>query len=213
MNRFRDPISGISHLIAAIAAAFGTVTLLILSRGQLQRQIALLIYGISLILLFSASATYHMVIAKPGIIQKLRKFDHSAIYLLIAGTYTPICLQFFTGFWRWGMLGIIWAVALIGIIVKIFIIDAPRWVVSGAYLVMGWFSILAIPQMLKFMPTGAIIWLVVGGLFYSVGAFIYTTKKMDFKPGVFGFHEVWHIFVIFGALSHFIVTAVYIAPV
>jgi hemolysin III len=170
------------------------------------------VYGISVILLFSASATYHLVKANPQVIQRLRKIDHSAIYLLIAGSYTPICLYFFEGFWRWGLLGIIWSMALIGIIVKVFVINAPRWVSAGIYLVMGWLSIMAVQEMLRAMPVGALVWLVLGGLFYTVGAVIYITKKMDFYPGVFGFHEVWHIFVILGSFSHFIVIAVYIAP-
>jgi hemolysin III len=210
-DKFRDPVSGLTHLGAAVLAVFGLGALLWLGRGNLMKEISLLVYGISVILLFSASATYHLVKASPQIIQRLRKMDHSAIYLLIAGSYTPICLYFFEGFWRWGLLAIIWSMALIGIIVKLFVINAPRWVSAGIYLVMGWLSVMAVQEMLRAMPVGALVWLVLGGLFYTVGAVIYITKKMDFYPGVFGFHEVWHIFVILGSLSHFIVIAVYIA--
>jgi hemolysin III len=143
--------------------------------------------------------------------KRLRKLDHAAIYLLIAGTYTPICLTFFTGFWRWGLLGIVWGFALVGIVVKMFVMNAPRWVTAGIYLIMGWLAVFAIQQIITSMPAAAMFWLVAGGLFFTLGAIIYITKKMDFFPGVFGFHEVWHIFVILGCLSHFILVARYVA--
>ncbi len=211
-EKLRDPVSGLTHLGAAIAAAVGLVVLLYLGRGNTLKEVSLLVYGISLILMFLASALYHMIKSRPEVIQRLRKFDHSAIYLLIAGTYTPICLHFFSGFWRWGLLGIIWGMALAGIGVKLFVIKAPRWVTAGIYLLMGWLAISAIREMLQSMPVSALVWLLVGGLFFTVGAVVYITKKPDFWPGIFGFHEVWHIFVILGCLSHFILVAAFIAP-
>jgi hemolysin III len=117
-----------------------------------------------------------------------------------------------TGFWRWGFLGIIWSIALVGIVTKIFIVRAPRWLSAGLYLLMGWLAIFGVPEMVRTFPPGALVWLAVGGLFYTVGAIIYITKWLDFYPGVFGYHEVWHIFVILGGLSHYILVAVYIAP-
>ncbi len=211
-EKLRDPVSGLTHLGAAIAAAVGLVVLLYLGRGNTLKEVSLLVYGISLVLMFLASALYHMIKSRPEVIQRLRKFDHSAIYLLIAGTYTPICLHFFSGFWRWGLLGIIWGMALAGIGVKLFVIKAPRWVTAGIYLLMGWLAISAIREMLQSMPVSALVWLLVGGLFFTVGAVVYITKKPDFWPGIFGFHEVWHIFVILGCLSHFILVAAFIAP-
>jgi hemolysin III len=211
LKRLREPVSGLTHLGAAIAAAIGTTILLYLSREDIPKQLSVLVYGAALILMFAASACYHLINSSPQVIQRLRKFDHSAIYLLIAGTYTPICLQFFTGFWRWGLLAIIWSMALAGIIVKVFIINAPRWLTASIYLIMGWLSIMAIKQMLIAMPVGALVWLILGGGFFTIGAIIYITKKPDFYPRVFGFHEIWHIFVILGCLSHFIVITKYVA--
>ena len=211
IDKFRDPVSGLTHLAAAIAAFFGLIGLLYAGRGDLGKEISFLIYGLSLILMFSASATYHLVKAEPGALLYLRKLDHSAIYLLIAGTYTPICLFFFTGFWQWGLLAIIWLMALVGICIKLFVIHAPRWVTAGVYLLMGWLSIMAVQEMLHSMPAGAIGWLIAGGLFYTLGALIYILKKPDFFPGIFGFHEIWHIFVILGCFSHFVVIAAFIA--
>jgi hemolysin III len=159
--------------------------------------------------MFAASAAYHLALAGDRVLLMLRKLDHSAIYLLIAGTYTPICLLFFRGFWREGLLAIIWGMALTGIIVKMFIIRAPRWVSAGIYLVMGWLCVMGFREILATLPAGALGWLLAGGLFYTIGAVVYITKKMDLLPGLFGFHEVWHIFVILGALSHYLLVAVF----
>ena len=137
LKRLREPVSGLTHLVTAIAAVPGLAALLWLGRGSLAKELSLLVYGSSLVLMFSSSAAYHLANSGPQAVQRLRKLDHSAIYLLIAGTYTPICLHFFDGFWRWGMLGIIWGMALIGVTVKLFVIKAPRWLTAGVYLSMG----------------------------------------------------------------------------
>lgn len=109
------------------------------------------------------------------------------------------------------MLTIIWSMAISGILIKVFIINAPRWITAGVYLVMGWMAVLAVSEISLRMPAAAITWMVIGGLFYSLGAIIYITKKLNFIPGVFGFHEIWHLFVIFGAASHFYLIAKFIA--
>jgi hemolysin III len=212
MKRFRDPVSGFTHLGAAIAAFIGLGLLLIIARENLWKQFSLMVYGFSLTLMFSASAAYHLPKARPQVILWLRKLDHAAIYLLIAGTYTPICLNMFTGFWKWGMLAIVWSFALIGILIKMFFINSPRWASAAVYMIMGWLAVIAMGEIITTMPAGAIFWLVAGGLVFSLGAVVYATKIMNFKPGVFGFHESWHIFVILGCLCHFILIALYVAP-
>jgi hemolysin III len=207
IKSFREPVSGLTHFSAALVSLLGLAILLIKGWGNGLQMMAFLIYSTSLVLMFSASAVYHLTDSSNRVISVLRKLDHTAIYLLIAGTYTPICLLFFNGFWQIGLLSIVWAFAFAGIVVKLFTIHAPRWVTAGIYLVMGWLCILAIGEIVRTVPQGAIIWLVLGGLFYTFGAVIYMTKKMDFKPGIFGFHEVWHVFVILGAFSHFLMIA------
>jgi hemolysin III len=210
--KMREPINGLTHLVAALVAAAGIVFLLIFAQGDLFKQISFLIYGCSLVMLLSSSAAYHLFNGRSEWLLVLRKLDHSAIYTLIAGTYTPICYNLFSGFWRWGMLAIIWSLALVGIAVKIFVIKGPRWFTAGIYLVMGWLSLIALGEMLAVLPTGALFWLFLGGLFFTVGAVIYITKLMNFVPGVFGFHEVWHIFVILGCACHYVVMAAFVAP-
>jgi len=209
VSLLRQPFNGLSHLIGAILSFFGLVTLLICGWGDTTRVISYLLYGVSLTLMFTASATYHLVDSTDRVMLFLRKMDHSGIYLLIAGTYTPVCLLFLSGFWRIGLLSIVWAFGLIGIIVKLFVIRAPRWTTAGIYLMMGWLCLLAIGEIVKALPGGALAWLIAGGLFYTIGAIIYITKKFDFYPDVFGFHEVWHIFVLLGAFSHFLMIVIY----
>lgn len=212
LSKLREPVNGLTHFFAALVALIGLIVLLVVGWNGAGKIISLTIYGVSLVLLFSASATYHMVSARPKVIEVLRKFDHAAIFLLIAGTYTPICFNMFSGFWKWGILGIVWAFALVGIGVKIFFMKGPRWLSAVIYLVMGWLCIIAIQQMLTQLPAGALIWLLVGGIAFTLGAIVYATKAFNFFPGKFGSHEVWHIFVIVGALAQFIAIAFYVAP-
>jgi hemolysin III len=213
LSKLREPVNGLTHLVAAAIALVGLVILMLIGWGQPGKVISLVIYGLSLVTLFTASGLYHSILAAPRVLQRLRKFDHSAIFLLIAGTYTPICSNLLEGFWKWGLLGIVWILALVGIVVKIFFINAPRGLTAGVYILMGWLSIFGIREMVAVLPVSAIAWLLAGGLIYTLGAVVYITKWLDFIPGVFGFHEVWHIFVILGAMAHFIMIAYYIAPV
>jgi len=207
ISKLREPVNALTHLGSAAVAMIATAVLFILvlfSAPYIPWVVSLLVYGLSLCLMFFASGIYHAISAGPRLTGVLRKLDHSAIYLLIAGTYTPFCVIAFSGFWQWGFLAIIWTLAVAGIITKLFIIRAPRWITAGVYVVMGWLSVFAIQEMLAVLPAASIFWLLIGGLIYTAGAVVYITKKMDFYPGLFGFHEVWHIFVILGAVSHFL---------
>ncbi len=214
LKRLREPVNGLTHGVAALAAVAGLGLLIWLARDSNPLVLAALaVYGVTLILMFSASAGYHMVDARPAVMLFLRKLDHSAIYLLIAGTYTPVCLHYFDGFWRWGMVAVIWSLAVVGVAVKLFVIRAPRWLTAGVYLFMGWLSVSAAREIVTALPPAALVWLLLGGLFFTAGAVIYILKKPNPWPGVFGFHEVWHIFVILGAFSHFVMIAGWVAPV
>jgi hemolysin III len=204
LKKLREPVNSLTHWAGAFLALVGLIVLLIVGWGRPVKIISLLVYGISLIFLFSASATYHMVRVKEKTLEIFRKIDHAAIYCLIAGTYTPFCMNAFSGFWKWGMLSIIWSLALIGILVKVFYIGAPRWLNAGIYLLMGWLCIAAIGQMLAVLPVWVISWLIAGGVIYTLGAVVYITRIFNFIPGIFGFHEIWHIFVILAAVAHFV---------
>ena len=203
-RNIREPVNGLTHWAGAVLAAIGLIALLAVGWGTPAKVASLTIYGVSLIFLFSASATYHTVNRKDRVLEIFRKVDHAAIFLLIAGTYTPFCVNAFTGFWQWGMLVIIWSLALVGVMVKIFYIHSPRWLNAGIYVVMGWLGIAAAGQIFTALPIWVIGWLVAGGVIYTLGAVVYSTKIFNFVPGVFGFHEIWHIFVIVAAAAHFV---------
>ena len=204
LKKLREPVNSLTHWGGAVLALIGLIALLIVGWSTPAKVISLVVYGISLIFMFSASATYHMVQVKDKALEIFRKIDHSAIYALIAGTYTPFCINAFEGFWKWGMLSIIWSLAVVGIVIKVFYIRAPRWLNAGIYVIMGWFSVSAAGQMLAALPAWVFFYLTTGSVIYTLGAIVYITKIFNFKPGVFGFHEVWHIFVLLAAAAHFV---------
>ncbi len=212
LTHLREPVSGLTHYFAAIAAVIGLVVLILLAADDATRQRTLLVYGASLVLMLIASASYHLIQDRPARMRFLRKLDHSAIYIFIAGTYTPICTIRFEGFWQWGMPAVVWALAIAGTLVKLFVIRGPRWLTAGLYLVLGWLSVLALREIVQVLPPGGVFWLVAGGVVFTLGAVVYITKILDFAPGVFGFHEAWHLFVLGGSLCHYILIAVYVAP-
>jgi hemolysin III len=202
--KIKEPFNAISHLSGAVAALVGSGLLLFRHALPIEQTIALLVYCFSLVFLFGASGIYHAIQARLGTMEILRKIDHAAIYALIAGTYTPFCVIAFLGFWRWGFLSIIWALALTGILVKVFIIRTPRWLTAGLYVVMGWLGVVAVRELLLRLDSLTLGWLLAGGILYTLGAVIYITRKGNFFPGVFGFHEIWHLFVLLGAAAHFL---------
>ncbi len=205
-KRFRDPISGLTHLLGAILSVGALAWLLwvAIQQGNVWQIVSFTVFGVSLILLYTSSAIYHIVQASARVIQNLRRLDHTMIFVLIAGTYTPFCLGPLRGPWGFWLLGVIWGIGILGILFSIFWIDAPRWLTTGLYLAMGWAIVVAAAPLVRSLPGGALVWLAIGGLMYSLGAVIYATKKPNPLPGVFGFHEIWHLFVLAGSFSHFL---------
>ncbi len=201
----REPVNGITHLIGAILSAVGLVALMVaaVNSGSLKVAVAFAIFGTSLVLMYTASALYHSLPLSPRGLQIFRRVDHVMIYVLIAGTYTPICLVMLPGRLGTALLITVWSIAALGTIQKVAWIDAPQWLSTGLYLGMGWIAVLVVPGLLSSAPAGFIWWLVAGGLLYSVGAVVYGTKWPELKPGVFGSHELWHLFVMAGSFSHY----------
>jgi hemolysin III len=163
-----------------------------------------------MILLYAASAAYHLIPLNEKGTRILKKLDHVMIFMMIAGTYTPFCLVPLRGGWGWTIFGIVWGFAVVGVFFKLFYINAPRFLSTSIYLAMGWISIVAIYPIVKNIPAGGVIWLASGGVLYSIGAVIYALKKPNPWPGVFGFHEIWHIFVLAGSFCHFMVMLLYV---
>lgn len=161
------------------------------------------IFGASLILLYTASTIYHSLDVSKHVTEILRRIDHMMIYILIAGTYTPLCLVPLRGPWGWSIFGTILGIAVAGIIMKILWFNAPRWLYTLFYVGMGWLAVIALPPLVRSMPVGGIAWLLIGGVFYTIGAVIYALKRPNPIPGRFGFHEIFHLFVLAGSASHF----------
>ena len=205
MKRLRDPVSSITHMIGAIAAIPGLVFLILyaLKYGTTIHLVSYVVFGISLILLYSASATYHGVTVKDSIIKIFRKIDHMMIFVLIAGTYTPICLVALKGTLGYALLIAIWILAIVGIVLKALWMNMPRWVSAVIYIAMGWFAIVAIVQLVTNLSTAALILLVAGGICYTIGGVIYGSKRSFINFKHFGFHELFHIFVMFGSACHY----------
>jgi hemolysin III len=213
-KRLREPINGITHAAGGLLAALGLGVLLATaaSSGRLDQLVAFGVFGLSLIALYAASALYHLLPLSPSGVARLRTLDHMAIFVLIAGTYTPFCLLALDGAWRWGLLALIWGLALCGVLLKLLWMDASRWLSVVLYLGMGWVAVIAAPALFRAVPPDGIIWMLAGGLVYSAGALIYGLKRPNLVPGTFGFHEVWHLFVIAGSACHFWAVLHYVAP-
>jgi hemolysin III len=211
---FKDPFSGLSHLVSALAAAAGLPPLLVLSPPDHLRRLVLFVYGLSLVLLFGASALYHLVRTSPAREALLRRIDHSAIFLLIAGTYTPICVLTLPQPLGAIILIAEWIFALLGILAKVLFFDrVPRWVSTTLYVVMGWLALVGLVPLIRSMPLGGLLWLAAGGVLYTGGVAFYSMKKLVIIPGVVGHHEIWHLFVTAGAAAHYVVILKYVAVV
>jgi hemolysin III len=211
----REPVSGLSHLAGALLAlvALGVLLAGAAGEGRVDQLVAFGIFGCSLVALYGASALYHLLPVSPAAVAKLRRWDHIMIFVLIAGTYTPICLLALKGGWGVGLLGLVWTLAFCGVVLKLLWMGAPRWLSVGIYLAMGWIAVVAASAILRAVPPGGIAWILAGGLVYSAGALIYGLKRPNPVPGVFGFHELWHLFVMAGSACHFWAMLQYIAPI
>lgn len=199
---FRDTVSGFTHVGGAVAAVVGTVLLALKWGGDVEKLAVYLIFGISMSALFAASATYHLVTGPKRLIRVCHIIDHCMIYVLIAGTYTPIVSIVFSGALKWGYIIGVWAFAAGGIIIKSFLTGRFRTLSTIIYLIMGWSIVFAIVPLVKTLPVGGTVLLLTGGLLYTAGGVIYALKKPNFAQG-FGFHEFFHIFVLLGALAHY----------
>ena len=209
----REPVNGLIHLAGGLLASGGLIVLLATatSTGRMDQLVAFGIFGFSLIALYTASALYHLLPLSPLGVARLRRVDHMSIFVLIAGTYTPFCLLALDGGWRVGLLALVWGLALCGVLLKLLWMDTPRWLSVALYLGMGWVAVVAAPALLRAVPVGGIAWVLAGGLVYSAGALVYGFKRPNPIPGTFGFHELWHIFVVAGSACHFWAVLRYIA--
>lgn len=208
-HHIKEPGSAITHFIGMLMAIFAAVPLLIKAAHEPSRiyVISLAVYSASMILLYAASTTYHTFDISAKINTILKKWDHMMISVLIAGSYTPICLLVLKGKTGLILLAIVWSFAIIGILIKAFWVYCPKWVSSILYIGMGWTCVLAFTQILNSMSRTSFIWLLIGGIIYTVGGIIYALNLPIFnsKHKNFGSHEIFHLFVMGGSMCHFVV--------
>lgn len=206
MLKMKEPVNTLTHLSGALLSVVALVVMILKGVGNESslQIVSATIFGLSLLGLYVASTVYHWVPSSEKLNGILRRIDHSMIYVLIAGTYTPVCLLALKGVLGWSLFGTIWTLAIIGIIMKIVWLHAPRWLYTAFYLILGWLAVFFIVPLYKALPLQGFVWLLVGGLMYSVGAIIYGTKSKRIRISVFGFHEIFHLFILAGSLAHFI---------
>ena len=213
-KHIKDPGSAITHFIGMLMAIFAAVPLLIKAAHEPSRIyiISITVYAISLILLYAASTTYHTIDRSERVNTILKKIDHMMISVLIAGSYTPICLLVLKGRTGIILLSIVWGIAVIEMLIKAFWVFCPKWVSSVLYIGMGWTCVLAFTQILNALSPAAFGWLLAGGIIYTVGGIIYALKLLFFntKHKNFGSHEIFHLFVMGGSACHFILMYAFI---
>lgn len=213
--KLKDPGSAITHFIGMIMAIFAATPLLIRAAKEpdMIHTASLAVFIVSMILLYAASTTYHTFNLSPKANLRLKKIDHIMIFILIAGTYTPICLVVLNGVIGIVLLSIVWGIALAGIIIKACWVTCPKWFSSLLYIMMGWVCVIAFTQILNALPKTAFYWLLAGGIAYTVGGIIYALKLPIFNSAhrKFGSHEIFHLFVIGGSICHFILMFEYVS--
>lgn len=213
--KIKDPGSAITHFIGMLLA-LGAATPLLLKAARepgIVNLVSLSIFIVSMVLLYAASTTYHTLDISPTVNKMLRKIDHMMIYILIAGTYTPICLVVLGDKTGWTLMALVWGIAIAGILISALWITCPKWFSSVVYIAMGWVCVLAMSKIIRALPHGAFGWLLAGGIIYTVGGVIYALKLPIFNAKFknFGSHEIFHLFVMGGSLCHYIMMYQFVA--
>ena len=212
-NYIREPINGLTHLAGAILAFVGLLAMVIKAAMTTPTPLvlsAVIIFGVSMILLYSASATYHMVIARDKVIAFLRRLDHSMIFVLIAGTYTPFCFISLNGKTGAILFSIISGVAISGVVFKMVWFNCPRWISTALYIAMGWMIVFVFSPLAGSLNPVGLFLLILGGIFYTIGGVIYGAKPKFLETKYLGFHEIFHIFIMLGSLAHFFTVYLYV---
>lgn len=212
-NYLREPVNGFTHLAGAILSFIGLLALVIKTALQGPSAVdlaAVIIFGISMILLYSASATYHLVVSNDKVLNYLRRVDHAMIFILIAGSYTPFCLISLKGITGWVLFSVIITIAIVGIIFKLIWFNCPRWLSTSVYVFMGWIAIFLMGPLKNALSPQGLSLLIIGGIVYTIGAIIYATKPNFIKSKYLGYHEIFHIFIMMGTLTHFLCVFKYV---
>ncbi|MBT8202019.1 MAG: hemolysin III family protein [Acidimicrobiia bacterium] len=212
LGKMTNPVRGFMHGSAAVISAAGMALLVARSAPDGVRVFSMTVFGISLIGLYTASALYHSVPWRAAWKKRMQRLDHSMIFVLVAGTYTPIAVNVLTGPWRTVTLSVVWGAAAIGIIQKIAFPRIPDWVSIALQTTMGWFAIVPFLELVEALSNGAIALMVAGGLSYTIGLVLLATERPQLFPRIFSHHEVFHVLVVLGSLFHFLMILWYVVP-
>lgn len=215
VNSAKDPGSAVTHFIGMMMAVFAAFPIILkaTTTGDTVHVVSITIFAVSMVLLYAASTSYHYFNFSEKTNTLLKKIDHMMIFVLIAGTYTPICLLVLPQPSGTMLLALVWGIAIIGIIIKAFFVFCPKWVSSVLYIAMGWTCVLVFTQLINSLPRNAFLLLLIGGIIYTIGGIIYALKLPIFNSlhKNFGSHEIFHLFVMGGSLCHFIMMFTYVS--
>jgi hemolysin III len=214
MSSRNEPLSSLTHLIASILSVIGLALLVTLAgiEGKTIQVVGFAIFGASLILLYLMSTIYHFIAKDSRAKRVFQILDHSTIYLLIAGTYTPLVLTALPPAWGWSLFGVIWGLALVGVLKKSLQLPLPAWVSPVFYVIMGWLIVVAIVPLKAALPLEGLLWLLAGGIFYTVGTIFFALDKYISLNKWYTLHDIFHILVMLGSFCHFWFMLKYILP-
>ncbi len=208
-----NPVRGFLHGTAAVASAAALVVLAVRTSWDTPRMLSMIVFALSAVALYTTSTLYHTIPWRRRWKQRMQRFDHSMIFLLVAGTYTPIAFNVLSGSLRWATLGFVWTAAAAGIAQKVFFPKIRNWLSITLYMVMGWSAVIPLPRLIDRLSAAAIALLILGGVFYSVGMVLLVSKRPRLVPRVFSYHEVFHLLVVSGTAVHFLMILRYVAPI
>jgi len=210
----REPVNALTHGVGAVLSTVALYYLISVAaaHGGQWHVVSAALFGATMVLLYGASALYHGLHVSPEWIATLRRIDHMAIFGIIAGTYSPFCLVTLQDGIGWALFLVIWTMALAGVLFKLFWMHAPRRLSTSIYVAMGWTGVFAFVPLRDTLPPDGMAWLLGGGVAYTVGGIVYGVKRPNPWPPHFGFHELWHLFVMAGSACHFVAVYVYVLP-
>jgi hemolysin III len=212
---FHEPVNCLTHLFGAIFSCVGMVMLLRESWGEPLYTFSFFVYGFCSIAIYLASSLFHGLKVSERRRRLLLRLDHAGIFAMIAGSYSPlalITLKAYSSFLGWGFFVTVWCMAIMGMALRLKYLDAPRWLSTVVYLLLGWAGVVMLEPLNYVLPFGALLFMFLGGTFYSVGAVVFLLKRPNFFPGVLGHHELWHLFVLAGSACHFLLIYFYLTP-
>ena len=212
LGKMHNPVRGFMDATAALASVVALVVLIVLTTDDTPRMVSMIVYALSLTALYTTSLLYHSIPWRPEWKQRMQRMDHSMIFLLVAGSFTPIAFNVLDGAWRVSVLAVVWSVAIVGVTQKIIWPKVRSWFSITLQTTLGWFAVVPFVELVRRLSGGALILISAGGILYTSGMVLFTMKRPRLAPRVFSYHEVWHVLVISASVLHFLAVLIYVVP-